>query len=144
MAWAPKLNVTCGRCGKPRGLAHTCFSNSNRKATVKPVLSFGRCEKCKKPVGNPLTHNCRPKSDFKKRRAEHDKQQKADARTASRKQRPTHDYLTCTDGDCPRPLCVAYKTGRKTGDREGYDRGFQTGWDRGFPAGVAACPRTHK
>jgi flagellar biosynthesis/type III secretory pathway protein FliH len=151
MAWTPQLNITCGRCGKPRGLRHVCVSNRNRKATVKPSWSFGECPKCRKRVTNPLTHTCRPKSDFKRRRAQHEKQQRAEAkataakeRAGKRAQRPQHDYTSCRDGDCPRPLCVAFKTGHKTGHREGYEQGFQTGWDRGFPAGVAACPRTHK
>ena len=140
VAWAPQLNVTCGRCGKPRGLTHTCFSSSNRKARVKTSWSFGKCERCHKTITNPLTHNCHPKSDFKKRRAAHEKQQKA----AKRKQRAKHDYMTCSDPGCPRPLCVAFKTGYKIGEREGYERGFQEGWNRGFPAGQAACPRAHQ
>ena len=146
MAWTPRLNVVCGRCGKPRGLAHTCFSNSTRKATAKPVLSFGKCERCRKPVGNPLTHTCHPKSDFGRRRKAHEKAEKQAARKAAAKKRQAsaHDYKACSDRDCKRSLCVAYKTGYRLGDQEGYDRGFQTGWGRGFPAGQAACPRSHQ
>lgn len=142
MALMPQLNVVCSRCGKPRGLTHVCFSNSKQKASAKPVLSFGKCGKCKKPVSNPLTHTCRPKSDFKRRRREHEKAEKAAAR--KKRQQNAHDYQACSDGNCPRTLCVAFKTGYKTGDRDGYDHGFQIGWDRGFPAGQAACPRAHQ
>jgi len=141
MAWTPQLNVMCSRCGKPRGLTHVCFSNSKRKATAKPVLSFGKCGKCKKTVSNPLTHTCQPKSDFKKRRAAHEKQQKAAAR---KRQASAHDYQACSDGNCPRPLCVAFKTGYRLGDQDGHDRGWQQGYDRGFPDGIAACPLAHK
>src|SRR5579875_976126 len=146
MGWRPQLNTVCGRCGKPRGLAHTCVSNSRRKATIKPKVSFGTCPKCKKPQGNPLTHTCRPKSDFKRRKADHAKAERAAAR--KKRQKNTHDYQTCTDNDCPRPLCVAFKTGHTTGHREGYEVGWRIGWqvgyDRGFPDGIAACPRAHK
>ena len=142
MALMPQLNVVCSRCGKPRGLTHTCFSNSTKKAAAKPVLSFGKCEKCKKPVGNPLTHTCRPKSDFQKRHREHEKQEKQAA--ARKRQASAHDYQACSDKDCARPLCVAFKRGYQLGDAEAYDRGWQTGYDRGFPDGIAACPRSHQ
>ncbi len=142
MAWRPQLNVTCGRCGKPRGLAHVCVSNSRRRQTVKPQLSFGKCEKCKKPVSNPLTHVCAPKSDFRARKAKHDTEQRAKAR--KKRQQERHDYTACADNDCKRPMCVAYKTGWKAGDEAGYDRGWQQGHQTGFKEGIAACPRPHQ
>jgi flagellar biosynthesis/type III secretory pathway protein FliH len=146
MSWRPQLNVVCGRCGKPRGLAHVCVSNSRRRQAVKPQLSFGKCEKCKKPVGNPLTHVCAPRSDFKARKAKHDKEQRAKAR--KKRQQQAHDYTACADNECKRALCVAYKTGWKSGDEAGYERGWQqgyrAGYANGFPDGIAACPRTHK
>ena len=141
MTWRPQLNVVCGRCGRPRGLTHVCTSGGRRKATIKPQVSFGKCPRCKKPQGNPLTHTCRPTSDFKRRKAEHERAQRAKARRQRRKN--DHDYQACTDTGCPRPLCVAFKTGYQTGDRDGYERGWQTGYDTGFPAGIAACPRNH-
>ena len=135
MAWTPRLNVICGRCGKPReGFVHVCRSNSTRKATPRPQFSFGTCPKCRKPQGNPLTHTCAPKSDFRRRRARHEKQ----ARAAARK-RDRHDYQSCGDKDCQRSLCVAFRTGYKTGEADGFDRG----WAAGFPAGQAACPLPH-
>ena len=127
MTWTPQLNVVCGRCGKPRGLLrHDCFSNSRRKATIVPELSFGKCPKCKKPVGNPLTHTCHPRSDFKRRKAR------------AARQAEKHDYQACSDKDCPRPLCVAYKTGDKAGYERGYDDGFGAGFGAGFAAGAAS------
>lgn len=151
MAWTPQLNITCGRCGKPRGLRHVCVSSSKRKATVKAGWSFGQCPKCRKTITNPLDHTCRPKSDFRRRRSAAAKQEAKDKRAQgasiakvgrSRQRGPAkakHDYLTCSDGDCQRSLCVAFKTGYKTGHLDGYDQG----WDLGFAAGIAACPRTH-
>jgi flagellar biosynthesis/type III secretory pathway protein FliH len=144
MAWTPHLNVTCGRCGKPRGLTHVCVSNSRRKATVKPQFTFGTCPVCRKPQGNPLTHTCRPRSDFRRRRARHEKQAKA---ARKKRQADRHDYQSCRDGDCPRPLCVAFKTGYRQGDQDGYERGYEAGnaagYQAGFQAGMAACPLSH-
>jgi hypothetical protein len=133
MSWRPQLNVVCGRCGKPRGLSHVCVSNSRRRQTLKPQLSFGKCPDCKRPYGsNPLAHVCAPKSDFKARKARKKRQQER------------HDYTACLDSECKRALCVAFKTGWKLGDQAGYERGWQQGYDRGFPDGIAACPREHK
>ena len=151
---APRLTVVCGRCGKPRtGLRHDCVSNSKRKATVKPAITFGTCGKCRKPIGNPLTHTCAPNSDFKRRKARAAKRAKAREREKARQKRQAdkHDYQTCRDDDCPRSLCVAYKTGWKHGYREGfkdgygagYGAGHADGYQSGFAAGLAACPGPH-
>jgi hypothetical protein len=117
-------------------------SSSRRKQTIKPALTFGTCPKCKRPQGNPLTHTCQPRSDFRRRKAAYDKQQRAAARKKRAKQ--AHDYQACTDNECARPLCVAYKTGYLTGTSDGYERGWRVGYDNGFPAGIAACPRPHQ
>jgi hypothetical protein len=143
MSWRPQLNVVCGRCGKPRGLTHDCVSNSRRRQAIRPRLSFGKCPKCKKAYqGNPLTHVCAPKSDFRQRKKAYEKEQRARAR--KKRQQQAHDYQSCADNDCKRALCVAYKTGWQQGDEAGYQRGWQQGYDRGFPDGIAACPRQHK
>jgi len=146
MTWTPQLNVVCGRCGKSRGLTHVCVSNSRRSATLKPRVSFGTCPTCKKPQGNPLTHVCHPKSDFKKRKARAAKRERAEAR--KKRQAEKHDYQACSDKDCPRSLCVAFRTGWKLGEQDGYERGFDTGnaagYAAGFQAGMAACPLPHQ
>lgn len=138
MGWRPQLNVVCGRCGKPSGLRHVCVSNSRRKQTLKPRLSFGKCPKCRRNYGpgGALTHDCAPRSDFKKRRKQFEKEE----RERARKARPKHDYAECSDAECKRSLCVAYKSGRESGDAEGYARG----WNQGHRRGVADCPRDHK
>jgi hypothetical protein len=142
MSLRPQLNVTCGRCGKPRGLVHECVNGSTRrKPTLKPTVTFGKCPDCKKTITNPLAHICAPKSDFKRRKREHDKQQKA---RQPKKRQPSHDYTACPDSDCPRPLCVAYKTGWKAGDEAGYERGWETCYPAAFEDGIAHCPRLHK
>jgi hypothetical protein len=117
-------------------------SNSRRRQTLKPKLSFGTCPKCRKRygAGGPLAHACAPRSDFGKRKKQFEKEQRARARKA----RPKHDYLECSDTECKRPTCVAYKAGVQAGDETGYARGWQQGYDRGFPDGIAACPLEHK
>ena len=137
MGWRPALSVVCNRCGRPRGLTHACVSGSRRKPSLKPRIGFGTCPKCRKPFGaNPLAHVCAPKSDFRKRKAQYEKEQREKARKA----RPRHDYTECSDAGCKRALCVAYKSGRELGDAEGYARG----WENGYQRGVADCPRDHK
>jgi hypothetical protein len=141
VTWRPQLNTVCGRCGKTRSLRHDCISNRTRPATMKLRVGFGTCPRCKKPQGNPLTHTCHPRSDFKRRKVAHDKQQRATGRKTSKQ---PHDYQACADDDCPRPVCVAFKTGYQTGSRDGYDQGWQQGYDRGHADGIARCPRTHQ
>ncbi|HEY3957975.1 MAG TPA: hypothetical protein VGM53_31815 [Streptosporangiaceae bacterium] len=119
--------------------------------TRRPQLNTV-CGRCGKPRGNPLTHTCRTRSDFKARKAAYAKQQQAAARQA----KPAHDYRACSDTSCPRPLCVAFKTGYHTGDhdghadgwQQGYDRGhadgMRQGYDQGHADGINDCPRQHK
>lgn len=128
MPWKPSLSITCQRCGRPReGIRHDCRSNSTRKATATPKVSFGKCPKCDRPYGgNPAAHVCKPKSDFKQRKSAAAKAEKAKAR--KRRQAEKHDFQACSDKACPRPLCVAYRAG----------------WRDGFPAGQAACPLPHQ
>ena len=140
----PRLVINCGRCGKPReGLTHTCFNtgNSSRRAALKPSISFGKCGKCKKAIGNPLTHVCAPKSDFKARKRKAAKRERERERERARKKRQAeaHEPEQCRNDDCPRPYCKTYKAGFKAG----YEQGFSDGFAAGFDAGVASCPRPH-
>lgn len=133
MGWRPRLNIMCGRCNTAHGPFDVCVSGSSRRRSLKPQLDFGKCPKCKKKytAGGALTHHCAPKSDFGRRR----KQAEKEARDKARKARPAHDYTECSDNQCKRPNCVAYKAGNELGDRQGHDRGWQEGYDRGFPEG---------
>ncbi len=86
MGVRPRLSVRCGRCGKPReGLRHVCRSNSARKATIKLTPVLGTCSRCGKPYGNPLTHTCRQKTDFRSRRAAFGRKARARVAAAARK-----------------------------------------------------------
>jgi flagellar biosynthesis/type III secretory pathway protein FliH len=92
----------------------------------------------------------RLKASYEKRlaaeRARSKQQHKAPPRSKPR--RPAHEYQSCADQDCQRPVCVAFKEGYRDGDRDGFKRGFEQGWQqgyaKGFPDGIAACPRAHQ
>ena len=101
------------------------------RTKLKPSLS-AKCQKCRKDMGNPLTHTCTTRTDFKRRTAK----AKKDAAAAKRKARPDHPRPSaCQDGSCKRSGCVAWREGRADGYRDGYDDGF--------PDGVTACPLAH-
>jgi hypothetical protein len=133
MGWRPQLQMICGRCGRPRAMVgHVCVSNRKGKPSLKPRLGFGTCPRCRKRYGaNPLLHVCEQKSDFRKRRAEFEKKQKEREREKARKAKPKHDYTECSDVECKRVTCVAYKSGIALGDERGYERGWNQGYDRG-------------
>ena len=146
----PRLVVTCGRCGKPRtAIRHDCVVSSGRaagrRATLKPQVTFGKCATCKKPVGNPLTHVCKPKSDFKASKSRAAKKAKAAERAKARKKRQAeqHPFESCRDDQCKRPQCVAYRAGWHEGHFQGFDEGYRAGYTAGFQDGLASCTRPH-
>ena len=137
----PRLVVTCGRCGKPRtGIRHDCVVSSGRaagrRATLKPQVTFGKCETSKKPLGNPLTHVCKPKSDFKARKSRAAKQAKERERAKARKKLRR-----------AAPVRVVPRRPVQTPSVRGVqDRMAPRGSGRvrvRFDAGLAACPRNH-
>jgi len=76
--------VTCGRCGKPRGIRHVCVTKATSRRRVtrtrfKPSVSLGKCSKCGRPLGNPLTHTCRVRTDWKQRASAAERSRKAAA-----------------------------------------------------------------
>ncbi len=124
----------CGRCGRAHSnpLGHVCVTRLDRRerkggTRLAPSVSVsaGKCSQCGKPLGNPLTHTCIVKTDFRERQA------------AAKKKaaRPVHRYEACTDEDCQRTACLAY--------RQGSEEGHAAGYEQGFPDGIAACPRKH-
>ena len=96
--------------------------------------------------------HARLRAEVRLQAAQEGPREAAAAKQPGKRRRDSHDYTECSDNDCPRSLCVAYKTGWKAGDEAGYDRGwqqgheagFKEGYDKGFPDGIAACPRPHK
>lgn len=120
MALRPRVTspVYCGKCGKRRGLLHTCIVRraSGRTRLKAPSASLATCPRCGQSYANPFTHVCPSKpGDFKRRKAAAAKRAKA---AKPKLQRPSHDYATCRDGDCQRHACRAY--------REGFDNGMAT------------------
>jgi hypothetical protein len=63
---------------------------------------------------------------------------------STKPRKPAHEYQSCMDKDCQRPVCIAFKEGYRDGDGDGYQRGLQEGYSKGFPDGIAACPRSHQ
>lgn len=140
--------ITCGTCGRPRGLRHVCRTSAlstrkKRRTAIRPRLAV-TCGRCGKPRG--VSHTCVTRTDFAKRRRQAEAQRKkraaaekrrakraaaaqrkkeaaarrraaakarkAAAKTAPRRPRsPAHDYLTCTDPECTRYGCEAYRRG---------------------------------
>lgn len=126
--------VYCGKCGKRRGLLHTCVvRRPNGRTRVKaPRVMLVSCPDCGKPYANPLTHTCasRP-GDFKRRKAaaeRRERKRKADQLRERRREEqarrraqggpvPSQRHMpqTCRDQDCRRTACVAYRQGYEDG-----------------------------
>lgn len=175
---ALKIQVLkCGRCGKPRGLMHTCVTRMDRKrkpgkTRLKPRVTV-TCGTCGKPRG--INHTCRISTDFKKRKAAAERRQAAERkrRQAARRKaaaaarrtntsgkprkpapaknpaKPTagkagagrtgaakaaHDYRTCTDTDCPRYACQAWKEAYAEAMAIGLEDGYQQAHEQARPA----------
>jgi hypothetical protein len=171
----PKLTTaTCGHCGKRVGpFGHDCRRSMTRKARktrykVRATPTLFRCPRCGEEYANPVTHTCKVRSDFAKRRraAERKKatarraeerqarrrriadarrraaaQRKRKARVARRDSnllKPKHRYQTCRDDDCPRYGCVAYKAGFQAGYQAGFAAGRAKGLAEGYKLGHQA------
>jgi flagellar biosynthesis/type III secretory pathway protein FliH len=75
--------LSCGRCGKPRGLTHVC-TGRRRGPKFRLGVTF-TCATCSRRHGNPLTHKCVVKSDFRQRKAAQERAVKAERRRRRRK-----------------------------------------------------------
>src|SRR5579872_854720 len=77
--------VRCGRCGKPRGIRHTCvarFGSRTRRHRVQTPVTWV-CSSCGKPRG--LRHTCTVRTDFAKRKAAAARQVERDAAAAKKR-----------------------------------------------------------
>jgi hypothetical protein len=82
--------LRCGKCGKgfnPFGAAHVCNGGRKGRTRVKPTVSLGNCPKCGRPRGNPLTHTCTVKTDFKARQRAAERKAKAAAKRRAEAER---------------------------------------------------------
>lgn len=140
MGWRPKLNAVCAACGKPRELfGHVCVSPRRKASGFRLKVTYGTCPKCKRRfTGSPVTHVCAARSDFRRRKSQFEREQAKREREKNKK--PAHDYTECSDEECKRSRCVAFKAGREIGDEAGFERG----WEIGHARGIADCPRDHK
>ncbi len=156
---------TCSRCGKPYGnpLTHTCRQKTgfrarktafSRKARTRARAAARNAERDKQRAKITAVRErerersraqvARLKARYEVRlaaaKAKAAEPHKSPAQPkAARPRRPPHEYQSCADNDCLRPVCVAFKEGYRDGDRDGY----QQGYERGFAEGLASCPRPH-
>jgi len=108
---------------------------STRSTKVKPQLTV-KCGSCGHPLGNPLTHRCTTKTDFRRRKKQAAKPKPAPKPATGN----AHEYASCDDDDCSRFQCRVYKEGLANGT----EVGRQLGYAEGFPDGIAACPLSHQ
>jgi endogenous inhibitor of DNA gyrase (YacG/DUF329 family) len=110
--------MKCGQCGKrySNPLTHVCYNPRGKgpRLQVRPRVAVD-CPRCGKPVTNPLAHVCSVRTDFRKRLAEQKKAQARARRKKARAAAPQHDYH-CTDPDCHRRMCLAYRDGLGDGE----------------------------
>ncbi|MGP0027917.1 MAG: hypothetical protein ACLPKE_31855 [Streptosporangiaceae bacterium] len=142
--------IRCGRCGKPRGITHTCVARSGaqtrRHAVQSPVT--WECGTCGKPRG--LAHTCAPKSDFKARRRKQaaaekrHKRKAAAARRAARRRQAAAERRAREKARKPaarsrpsRPRGDSHEPGT-CGDQDCPRFGCKAYW-----AGMADCPGPH-
>jgi hypothetical protein len=96
--------IRCGRCGKPRGIRHTCVTTRTRKRrhSVQNPVTW-ECSTCHKPRG--LNHTCVIRTDFKKRR-------RAAARKRTTAERRKRRQLTAAKRKLRRQLAAADRRAR--------------------------------
>ncbi len=125
----PRLAVTCGKCGKARGLRHTCTIRTDFK---KRLRQKARAEK---------TAERRQRAAVARAKREAlRKQLKTEAKAKKKRPRAApHAPATCRLPDCERYGCVKYRNGFVDGHEDGYDEGFPDGYDEG----IQNCPRPH-
>lgn len=144
--------VRCGRCGKPRGIRHTCVTRIGRRPRPHRVQSpvTWECPSCHKTRG--LRHTCGNSGDFKarkrkaatderrskraatrRRQADRRKQAAADRRARERARKKARKKRTSP----PRPRGESHEPGT-CGDRDCPRYGCVAYW-----RGMENCPGPH-
>jgi hypothetical protein len=147
MSWRLHLNVVCGRCGKPRGLMHECVSNSRRKQTIRPQLTFGTCPPVPQALpGQPARARLRAAIRLQ---APQGRAREAATRPGTQETPAANSRLHDLRRQRLQARPVRRVQDRLEVRRRGRIRprlaaGERAGYDRGFPDGIAACPRDHK
>jgi hypothetical protein len=104
----PRVTLTCTTCGKRRGIRHDCRPKSDFKARKRKQATAGRQRK-RKAVRTRQA--ARRKQAAAERRARAKARKQAARTRRPRPRQPQHDYATCTDKDCTRHPCLAYRQG---------------------------------
>ena len=115
----PRVTLTCTDCGKKRGLRHTCHPRSDFKARSRQQATAERQRKRKAARARQAAKRkaTRERQAARRRQAAAERRAREKARRAAAKTRkprprqPQHDYATCTDKDCTRHPCLAYRQG---------------------------------
>ena len=101
-------SVTCTDCGKQRGFVHACRPKSDFKARKRKQATSERQRKRK---ATRERQAARRRQAAAERRAREKARKDAARKCRPRPRQPQHDYATCTDRDCTRHPCVAYRQG---------------------------------
>ncbi len=106
----PQNPVTweCGTCHKSRGLRHTCLVRSDFKARKRKAATAERRRRRKAVRARQAARRRQVAAD---RRAREKARRQAAGQRGPRPRGPQHDYATCTDRDCSRHPCLAYRQG---------------------------------
>jgi hypothetical protein len=111
---ARRAAVTCGTCGKryTNPLTHTCTVRTDfakRKRAAERKAKAARLAEKRRERRKAATVRRR---EARARRAAAAKARKAAAKTRPKRPRPpAHDYQTCTDPECEKYGCLAYRQG---------------------------------
>jgi hypothetical protein len=103
-----RVTATCTDCGKQRGIRHSCAPKSDFKARKRKQATTGRRLR-RRAVRE--RQSARRKQAAAERRARERARKTAAATRKPRPRQPQHDYATCTDKDCMRHPCLAYRQG---------------------------------
>jgi hypothetical protein len=156
--------VRCGRCGKPRGVRHTCvarFGARTRRHRAQSPVTW-ECPSCHKARG--LRHTCGNRGDFKTRKRKHaaaERQRKrkaastkrAASRKAARERQAARRRTAAAERrarDRARKATAGKRAPRSRPRGDGHEPG--TCGDRDCPrfgcksywAGMADCPGPHE
>jgi hypothetical protein len=111
---ARRASVTCTTCKKrySNPLTHTCTVKTDfkqRKAKAARSAKAARAAEKKRERRKAATER---RKEAKRKRTAAAKARKAAAKTGPPRPRPpAHDYQTCTDPECEKYGCLAYRQG---------------------------------
>jgi hypothetical protein len=144
--------IRCGRCGKSRGITHTCVSTrrKTRRHRMQALVEW-TCSRCGKRRG--VAHTCVIRTDFKARRRKQAAAERRRKRQVAAAKRKLRRQLTAADRKArdrarkhsakrrtsapPRPRGGTHEPGT-CGDQDCPKYGCQAYFE-----GMTDCPREH-